>query len=186
MLSATNSVLATAIGSVTQKKYNHISIALDKELKEVYSFGRLKPNNPIIGGFSREDVTSDFYLKAECQIYELEITATQLQDLRSNLSDFEKNKMYYHYNLLGLITAWANIPWDREYAYFCSEFVSTILIDSKILNNNLIPSTTTPHDIMKNLEIELVYEGPMWQYKLLDLPPGYIQRIKNYVYARII
>lgn len=186
MLSATDSVLSNAIGLVTQKKYNHISIALDKELHEIYSFGRLKPNNPIIGGFSCEDVTSDFYLKAECQIYELEITTTQLKNLRSNLSVYEKNKTHYHYNLLGLITAWAKIPWDREFAYFCSEFVSTLLIEAEILNTNLIPSITTPHDIIESLKLELIYEGPMWQYKLLDLPPGYIRRLKNFVHARII
>ena len=186
MLSATDSVLATAIGLVTQKKYNHISIALDKELHEVYSFGRLKPSNPVIGGFSLEDVTSDFYLKAECQIYELAITTAQLKSLRFNLTAYEKNKTHYHYNLLGLITAWAKIPWDREFAYFCSEFVSTLLIDSKILNNNLIPSITTPHEIIENLELKLIYEGPMWQYKMLDLPAGYIQRFKNFVYDRII
>lgn len=185
MLSATNSMLATTIGVVTKKKYNHISISLDKELNEVYSFGRLTPNNLFIAGFSREDVTSDFYLKAECQVYELQITDTELVKLRAVLKEFEKNKSDYHYNLLGLITAWAKIPWNRKYAFFCSEFVSTVLIESEILNGNLIPSITSPHDILDNLNLELIFEGTMWQYKLLDLPSGYIQRFKNYVYTRI-
>ena len=177
MLSATDSMLATAIGTVTGKKYNHISISLDKELTEVYSFGRLNPNNPIIGGFSRENVTSDFYLKAECQIYKLKIRSAELEKLELVIEEFIENKENYHYNLLGLLTAWAKIPWDREYAYFCSEFISTILIDSEILEDTLIPSTTTPHDILELLSLELVFEGYMWQYKLLDLPIGYIQRV---------
>lgn len=186
MLSATNSVLATAIGTITQKKYNHISIAFDVELQEVYSFGRLHPKNPINGGFSKEDVTSDFYLKAECQVYKLEITKNQLASLRAVIHSYEEKKEDYHYNLLGLLTAWAKIPWYREYAYFCSEFVSTVLIKSKVLNQQLIPSITAPHEIIDNLNVELIFKGYMWQYKLTGLPLGYIRRLKNFVQARMI
>lgn len=185
MLSATNSMLSTAIGTVTKKKYNHISISFDKELNEVYSFGRLNPNNPFNGGFSREQVTSNFYLKAECQIYELEVTKLELEKLRSIINRYEENKRYYYYNLLGLITAWLNIPWDRPNTHFCSEFVSTVLIEADVLSNTLIPSITTPHDIVNNLDLSLYYEGHMWQYKLLDLPVGYIQRMKKFVHIRL-
>ncbi len=186
MLSATNSMLSTAIGTVTKKKYNHISIAFDKELNEVYSFGRLNPNNPFIGGFSREQVTSNFYLKAECQIYELEVTGEQLEKLRSIISQYEKNEHYYYYNLLGLITAWLNIPWDRQDAFFCSEFVSTVLIESGVLDNSLIPSITRPHDIINNLNLALYFEGHMWQYKLQDLPLSHLRRLKDFVQIRMI
>lgn len=185
MLSATSSMLSTAIGAVTKQKYNHISISFDIELDEVYSFGRLNPNNPFSGGFSREQVTSNFYLKAECQIYELDVTGEQLEKLRTIINQYNKNKHYYYYNLLGLITAWLNIPWDRPDAFFCSEFVSTILISADVLDNALIPSITRPHDIINNLNLALYYEGPMWQYKLKDLPIGYFQRLKDYVQVRM-
>lgn len=185
MLSATNSILSTAIGVVTKKKYNHISISFDKELDEVYSFGRLNPNNPFSGGFSREQVTSNFYLKAECQIYELEVTREQLKKIRAIIDQYDKNKHYYYYNLLGLVTAWLNIPWDRPDAYFCSEFVSTVLIESDVLDKSLIPSVTRPHDIINNLDLALYFEGHMWQYKLKNLPLGYLQRLKDYVQVRI-
>ena len=185
MLSATNSVLSHAIGTVTRKKYNHISISFDKELNEVYSFGRLKPNNPFIGGFSREQVTSDFYLKAECQIYELEVTEVQLDKLKTIIDHYNENKEYYQYNLLGLITAWLKIPWDRPNTFFCSEFVSTILIETDLLDRSLIPSITRPYDIIENLDMPLYYEGFMWNYKLKDLPLGYYRRLKNYIHLRI-
>lgn len=185
MLSATNSLLSTAIGTITKKKYNHISISLDKELNEVYSFGRLNPNNPLIGGFTREQVTSNFYLKAECQIYELEVTGEQLDTLKSIIIQYEENKYYYYYNLLGLITAWLNIPWDRPNAYFCSEFVSTVLIESGVMENSLIPSITKPYDIINNLKLALYFEGHMWQYKLQDLPLSSLQRLKDYVHLRL-
>lgn len=185
MLSATNSILSTAIGTVTKKKYNHISIAFDKELTEVYSFGRLEPSNPFIGGFSREQVTSNFYLKAACQIYELEVTEEQLQKLRTSISRYEENKHDYFYNLLGLMTAWLDIPWDRPNAFFCSEFVSTVFIESDILDIALIPSLTRPYDVIDNLNLSLYYEGRMWQYKLQDPPLGYMQRLKDFVHVRI-
>lgn len=185
MLSATNSMLSTAIGTVTKKKYNHISIAFDKELTEVYSFGRLEPSNPFNGGFSREQVTSNFYLKAACQIYELEVTEAQLEKLRTSINRYEENKHDYFYNLLGLMTAWLEIPWDRPNAFFCSEFVSTVFIESDILDIALIPSLTRPYDVIDNLNLSLYYEGHMWQYKLQDPPIGYMQRLKDFVHVRI-
>lgn len=186
MLTATNSILAGAIGTITRKKYNHISISLDKELTEVYSFGRLNPNNPIMGGFSQEDVTSDFFLKAECQVYELKVLNAEFKKIESVIETYKEYRNYYHYNFLGLITAWGNIPWDREFAYFCSEFVSTVLIEADLLDKYLEPSTTSPYDIIDRLDVDLIYEGDMWEYKLLGLPVGYIQRFKNFVNTRFI
>lgn len=46
----------TIDSSVYQEPLNHVSIALDRELTEVYSFGRKQPDNPFIGGFVKEDI----------------------------------------------------------------------------------------------------------------------------------
>ena len=51
ILTETGSLLSRAIQVYTQKNFNHVSIAFDPELKEMYSFGRKYENNPLIGGF---------------------------------------------------------------------------------------------------------------------------------------
>lgn len=181
MLSATSSMLSAAIGTFTKKKYNHISISFDEELNEVYSFGRLNPNNAFIGGFSRERVTSNFYLKAKIQLYKLEVTDEEMESLRMIVQRYDKHQDLYYYNLLGLITAWLKIPWERPNTYFCSEFISTLLIEADVLTRDFIPSITTPHEIIDALNPPMHFEGFMWQYKLQDLPKGYVQRFKNFV-----
>ncbi|MCL1950335.1 MAG: hypothetical protein FWF59_11445 [Turicibacter sp.] len=44
VLTKTSSVASKLIGCYTKKPYSHVSIAFDKELKQVYSFGRKRPN----------------------------------------------------------------------------------------------------------------------------------------------
>ena len=59
--SANNSLLSKAIQCYTKETYNHVSIALDKDLNNTYSFGRKKMSNPLIGGFVKEDFWDPFF-----------------------------------------------------------------------------------------------------------------------------
>ena len=54
ILTNTGTVISRIVKIYTRKKYGHVSIALDKKLKNMYSFGRLKATNPFIGGFVHE------------------------------------------------------------------------------------------------------------------------------------
>lgn len=170
MLTQTSSALSKTLKCVTRKDYNHISLAMDKELTEVYSFGRLNPNNPFVGGFTYEDVTSDFYRNASCRIYALEITEWDLTNLLFTLNRFKENKDNLHYNFLGLFTAWMKLPWERPNAYFCSEFVSTVLMDAYIMKNHLPASIITPTEIIERVTPILLYEGTLYDY--LSLAPA--------------
>lgn len=165
LLTDTNSVLSSMIGVVTHKQYNHISISLDKELTEVYSFGRIRPNNPFNGGFVKEDTTSDFYSRAFCRVYELEVNDEQYIQLETFIRSFESRANMYSYNLLGLVTAALHIEWNRPNVFFCSEFVAHALIESSILETDQPPSTTTPQQVLEELAVDLVYEGTIYEYK---------------------
>ena len=167
LLTNTNSVLSTMIGAITHDKYNHISIALDQDLTEVYSFGRLEPNNPLHGGFTKEDVVSDFFSRANCQIHELQLTNEQYNQLLASINKFKRTDSLYRYNLLGLVPAARKIPWDRDYYYFCSEFVATVLIEAGVLNKNVIPSILTPQQVLRELDASLIYEGTLYEYKMI-------------------
>ena len=117
LLTDTGSMLTRTIKLFTRKKYNHVSLAFDAELADTFSFGRKKANNPFIGGFIHEDVTSDFYSRAKCAVYELTVSEKQAAVMRGYVSSFEKDKEKYHYNLLGLLPALFNKVWDRENYY---------------------------------------------------------------------
>lgn len=185
LLTGTSSVLSSMIGVVTHEQYNHISISLDKELTEVYSFGRINPSNPFNGGFVKEDTTSDFYSRALCQVYELEVDEKEYESLKRMIQVFKNQETLYSYNLLGLVTAALKIEWNRPYIFFCSEFVSHLLIESNILTINQPPSTTTPQEILKGLDVTLIYEGTIYEYKHIIKGKSLPRRIIHSVYDLI-
>lgn len=56
LLTNTGSLLTKLIKIYTKKPYNHASIAFDRNLSEVYSFGRKAARNPFIGGFVKDRI----------------------------------------------------------------------------------------------------------------------------------
>ena len=54
VLTHSGTALSKIIKGFTKDEFSHVSISLDKELNEMYSFGRLNPYNPFWGGFVHE------------------------------------------------------------------------------------------------------------------------------------
>src|SRR5690606_1101423 len=110
-------------------------IAFDRELKELYSFGRKQPNNPLSGGFVKEDIETGTYSKypnTTCVIYELKATERQVAKMRRVLRVFIRSRNKFIYNLLGLFGVALNEPVEFSNSYFCSQFVAEILQRSGI------------------------------------------------------
>ncbi|WP_080872257.1 hypothetical protein [Oceanobacillus timonensis] len=164
----TGSYLSRLIHLYTQEPLNHVSIALDRELTEVYSFGRKQPNNPFIGGFVKEDISSPFLNQSRCEIYELEVTRKEYEYITSFIQHIEIDKEKYRYNFIGLIGVMMNVKITRQTAFFCSQFVATILQNVTSLPLTKDPYFTTPEDIRSASNLKLVYEGVLLQYKNID------------------
>ncbi len=60
MLTFTGTILSRVVKLYTKKEYSHVSIALDENLEEMYSFGRLNPYIAFIGGFVREGIDTRY------------------------------------------------------------------------------------------------------------------------------
>ena len=162
LLSHSGSIFSRAINMYTRAPYTHVSIALDKDLKELYSFGRLKPYNPIFGGFIKEDIINGTYgrfPKTRCKLYSLRVNEIQYKKLVMELNKFKKEANKYGYNFLGLIGAMFNHPIQRRYNYFCSQFVSQILLNSDINILDKHPGLTAPMDFIECEGLEFIYEG---------------------------
>jgi hypothetical protein len=169
LLTDTGSMLTRTIKLFTRKKYNHVSLAFDAELADTFSFGRKKANNPFIGGFIHEDVTSDFYSQAKCAVYSLTVSEEQAAVMRGYVSSFEKDKEKYHYNLLGLLPALFNKVWDRENYFFCSHFVSTVLVEGNVLQANKPVALMRPADVLEALPFVPLYEGVLCHFNELSM-----------------
>lgn len=162
MLSHSGSMFSKAIKVCSKDPYTHVSISLDENLYELYSFGRIRPYNPIIGGFIREDIVNGTYRRfpeTKCAIYALDIDDEQYERLKRELNKFKRASKRYGYNFIGVVSAAFNKPIHRKHSYFCSQFVSEILQNSGIKLLEKDPRLTSPMDFSRCNGLECVYEG---------------------------
>jgi hypothetical protein len=165
LLSDTGTMFTRLIKSYTRKPYNHASIAFDADLKEVYSFGRKTARNPFIGGFVREDMDSALFTQADCAIYSLTVTNDDLQKMHRFIQLIAENKDFYRYNLIGLFGVLVKKPIKRKNAFFCSQFVASVLKESNAINFDKDLSLVQPTDLLRSSDFELVYEGRLKDYQ---------------------
>lgn len=157
----TGSLLTKTIGLYTRAEYNHVSIAIDSEMVEVYSFGRRQINNPFWGGFVREKTSEAFFQNADCSIYKYAVTPEQSGKLRNLISEFNRRQDSYRYNLIGLLGVPFNLPIQRTNAYFCSQFVSHLLIEANITIFEKPAELITPQDIQSLPGLIPMYQGKL-------------------------
>ena len=166
ILTYTGTILSRMIKLYTKAEYSHVSISLDKDLNKMYSFGRLNPYNPFIGGFVHEGLdigTFKRFKKTKAEIYSIEVTTKQYNDLKSVLKEIEKNKSIYRFNTLGIFAAVFNIKLKRENCFYCAEFVKHLIESTDV--NIALPELIKPIDFKYVENIELVYEGILKNYK---------------------
>lgn len=175
MLTNTGTLFSRTVGIYTRAPYNHTSLGFDQELLELYSFGRKRPRNPLIAGFVRESIGKGVYQifrNTRCCIYRLEVEDNQYERLRRIIEEFKANTDEYGYNLLGLFGVMLNRPIKRKRHYFCSEFVATVLLQSRICHFGKHVSLVTPNDFCKLKQAVLIYEGKITEYNPSPLMDG--------------
>lgn len=161
----TGTNLSKIINYCTKESLNHVSLAFDIELTEVYSFGRKHPKNPFSGGFVREDIRSEFLKNAKCAIYSFQISKKEYAAILRNIKEIEKEQDDYRYNFLGLIGVLLQIRIKRNRAFFCSEFVATMLSNAESIQLSKPSYFITPSDIRAQLGLKLIYQGKLGDYR---------------------
>lgn len=167
VLTDTGTLFTQLIQQYTRAPYNHASIAFDRELTELYSFGRKNPRNPLSGGFVREDLNSGTFSRfpeTVCVIYELQVTEREVQKMRRVLEFFIRRKEKYMYNLLGLIGVALKEPVEFSNSYFCSQFVAVVLHYSGVRLWDKPPALVTPEDFRRHERLKIVYAGKLKDY----------------------
>ncbi len=168
MVSKTSTIPSQMIKMWTREPYAHTSLALDIELKEMYSFARKKLRNPFNCGFITEDITSGVFgrdVGTTCKIMRVWITQAQLDKINKILKKFKENKNYYKYNYIGIFGVMINKPIEREYNYFCSQFVYYVLSKAGVKLFDKKPGLARPEDFRVWSEPEVIYEGKLNEYR---------------------
>jgi hypothetical protein len=162
IFSKTGTWLSRTLSIFSESKYVHSSISFDDSFTRMYSFGRTNPDNPFSGGLVEENLYDGVYkkfLKSECVIYRVRITNKQYYSLKREIRNFLKDKDKYRYNFLGLFFILLDKPVKRKDHYFCSQFVSEVLIKSDVYATKKPPELITPQELFSIKNKELIYEG---------------------------
>ncbi len=165
VLTYTGTMLAKIIKQFTGNEFAHVSIALDKNLDFMYSFGRLNPYNPFIGGFVHEHIqygTFKRFKNTTSRIYALQIEDEQYEKLKKLIFKIQDNRKEYSFNVLGLFAAGIHIRLKYKKSFYCAEFVKYVLDKSKV-NNNL-PDPIKPEDFKELRNAKVIYNGLLRDY----------------------
>lgn len=168
LLTNTGTIFTRVIQSYTKAPYNHASISFDRELSELYSFGRKHPHNPLDGGFVKEDIklgTFSKYPNTTCVLYELKVSEREIEKMKRVLQVFIRSKEKFMYNLLGVIGVALKEPVEFSNSYFCSQFVAEVLQRSGIKIWDKLPALVTPDDFRQSERMHLIYEGKLSEYQ---------------------
>lgn len=164
VLTETGTLLSRIIKFYTQEKFSHVSIAFDSELNEMYSFGRKHENNPFIGGFVHEEPSSKIFRQANCAIYSCRVSEEQYESLKSQINYYKLNKEQYKYNFIGLFFVACRLELNRKNAFFCSQFIATLLERVGLSLEGMCPSLMAPTDLAKLPYLKLCYIGTVKCY----------------------
>ncbi|OGO77984.1 MAG: hypothetical protein A2Y23_12070 [Clostridiales bacterium GWB2_37_7] len=158
----TGTWLSNLIYIFSNIKYAHASLSFDKSFTKMYSFGRTNPENPFSGGFVVESLYDGVYkkfLSCECMIYRVPVTEEQYCSLHEQVKGFIKEKDKLKYNFLGLFGILFNMPLNRQNSFFCSQFVSKVLIESKVFECDKTPELIRTDELFSISNGEMIYEG---------------------------
>ena len=166
VLTHTGTFLSRIIKSYTKKEFSHVSISLDKDLNEMYSFGRLNPYNPVNAGFVHEEIdvgTFKRFKNTKAEVYSLDVTIKQYKKIVNLIKNFKKHKNEYKFNIIGLFGVAFHKKIRKKNSFYCAEFVKYVLekcdVDIKL------PELIKPMDF-KNIEkLKLLYHGKLKNYK---------------------
>ncbi|MDQ0156172.1 hypothetical protein [Robertmurraya andreesenii] len=167
LLTDTGTWFSKMIKFYTRFPYNHISIALDEGLDNLYSFGRRVYRNPFSGGFVKERMDQGVFFhqkETKCVLYKMTVNEEQYNQILRVIYQFESFAANYKYNLLGIFAIAVNLRLKRDNAYTCSQFVATVLNMSGFELLSKCPELMRPDDFLEIPSLELIYEGKLHEY----------------------
>lgn len=170
VLTYTGTILSKIIKYYTKEEYAHVSISLDEDLEEMYSFGRLFPYIAFIGGFVHERINEGTFKRfknTQAKICTIEVTDEQYEKLRELIYTFKTNKGLYRFNTIGLAGVVLKKKIKRKNYFYCAEFVKYALEETGITED--LPEIIRPQNFGEIKNIEICYKGRLKEYGLKKL-----------------
>ena len=158
LLTRSGTWFSRLIHLATQDDYTHASIGLDGPAGPFYSFARKYEHFALPAGLVEEQVTGR-RRAVPCCLYELSVSPEIYASLRRQISAMYAQRQRYHYNLLGALSCFFNLPLDRRDHYFCSQFVAELLQDCGAAELPKPPALLRPSDLCRVNGLRAVHQG---------------------------
>lgn len=167
VFSKTPSRVGKMIRLFSGARFNHVSVAFDKDLSKLYSFGRRKNNIPLNAGLVKE-YPERFSLKkvdfVEVKILEIPVTKKQYNLGKLRIKQIMQDKKYL-YNLYSVIFYPLFKGFYTYKAYTCVEFVLHML---KYMEVDICTDKPTykylPDELLPIANFPVIFEGNLLEY----------------------
>lgn len=169
ILTYSGTMLSRLIKAYTKDEYCHVSIALDKDLNKMYSFGRLRPYNPLFAGFVHEELfrgTFKRFKNTVTEVYSINVTDRQYRKIKRIINKFNSNNKQYKFNIIGLFAVAFNKKYKRKNSFYCAEFVKYVVESADVEMN--LPELVKPMDFKQENLMNLEYKGMLKNYKICE------------------
>jgi len=166
VLTYSGTILSKLVKIYTQKEYSHVSLALDENLNQMYSFGRLNPYVPFWAGFVHESPnygTFKRFKKTKTKIYSLDVDERQYEKIIRIIKKIDLEKEKYSFNILGLFAVALKVKVKREKCFYCAEFVKYVFDNSNLEIE--LPELIKPEDFAEIEGSQEIYTGVLREYK---------------------
>lgn len=159
LFSATPYRMGRIIRFVTGEPYNHVAIALDGDLQELYAFARRYYHTPFYGGFVTEHPYRYHHngSTAQIRLCRIPLSEEQWQKLQRRVAKMRAHPERYLYNHLSAMTALIHKKINVPYAFTCAEFTVSILQELGYSFSSKVFYTIG--DIVERLSAYRYYDG---------------------------
>lgn len=164
LASRSDTIPSKIIYRLSPGEFTHVALALERDLRELYSFGRRYQSLPLPGGFVTESVHTGIYGRcgaSVCRVYRVAVSQEGYRRVEKILRFMQRHGKYYHYNFFGTVLCAVRISRKRKARFFCSEFVAELLHRAGAVQLPKTAHLMRPCDIISLPELELIYEGPL-------------------------
>ena len=149
LLTRSGTWFSRLIHLATQDSYTHASIGLDGPGGPFYSFARKYRHLALPAGLVEEAPAVGREQEMPCCLYSLTVSEDVYRRLRRRLAHMYDQKELYHYNLLGALGCFVNLPLRRRRHFFCSQFVAGLLEECGAVTLDKSPDLIRPADLCR-------------------------------------
>ncbi|HKM03009.1 MAG TPA: hypothetical protein VJZ04_00180 [Lachnospiraceae bacterium] len=168
VISATPTKFGRVIRKFIHQTYNHASIAFDRNLEELYSFGRKQNKVPLVAGLVKEYPERFSLKKAKSVnicIYRVPVSKEQFEKGRKRIHDILNDDEEYLYNLFSVLTYPVFHGFSTYKAYSCVEFVAHMLIYMDVpMINRKKRYEYTPEELGESIVGDMIFQGNLLEY----------------------